>query len=105
MLLLLGVGGWSGFWRDLGENAVWVVVYLAFLSATAFTLWNRLIEQYSVNVLSAYRFLIPLCGVLESAMLVEGETIGIGIVLGGLLILGSLYAMSRLESRVPQAGA
>ncbi len=98
-LLLLGLGGWDGFWRDLGSGAIWVLLYLAFLSATAFTLWNRLIEQYSVNVLSAYRFLIPLCGVLESALFVQSESIGLGIVLGGVLILGSLYAMSRLEKR------
>ncbi|MDQ8184038.1 DMT family transporter [Pelagicoccus sp. SDUM812002] len=96
-LLLLGVGGWSGFWRDLGDNAIWIILYLAFLSATAFTLWNRLIEQYSVNVLSTYRFLIPLCGVVESALLIESESIGLGIVLGGVLILGSIYGMGRLE--------
>ncbi|MBD5779442.1 DMT family transporter [Pelagicoccus sp. NFK12] len=98
VLALLGLGGWQGFWQDLGLGAVWVLLYLAFLSATAFTLWNRLIEQYSVNVLSAYRFLIPLCGVLESALFVPGESVGIGIVLGGALILGSLYGMSRIEN-------
>lgn len=100
VLLLLGLGGWNGFWEDLGSSAIWPLLYLSFLSATAFTLWNRLIEQYSVNVLSAYRFLIPLCGVLESALLVEDESIGLGIVMGGCLILGSLYAMSRLEKRI-----
>lgn len=98
VLLLLGLEGWNGFWRDLGSNAIWVMLYLAFLSATAFTLWNRLIEQYSVNVLSAYRFLIPLCGVIESALLVKSESIGLGIIAGGVLILGSLYTMSRLQS-------
>ncbi|MDQ8181669.1 DMT family transporter [Pelagicoccus sp. SDUM812005] len=98
-LLLVGLEGWDGFWRDLSGKALWALLYLAFLSATAFTLWNRLIEQYSVNVLSAYRFLIPLCGVIESSLLVEGETIGLGIVLGGTLILGALYGMSRLERR------
>lgn len=98
ILTALGAGGWNGFWSDLGSGAVWVMLYLAFLSATAFTLWNRLIEQYSVTVLSAYRFLIPLCGVVESALLIEGESIGWGILVGGALILGSLWAMSRLEA-------
>lgn len=98
-LLLIGSYEWNGFWKDLGVEAIWIMLYLSFLSATAFTLWNRLIEQYSVNVLSAYRFLIPLCGVIESALFVKSETVGLGIVVGGCLILGSLYAMSRLESR------
>ncbi|MBK1877055.1 DMT family transporter [Pelagicoccus mobilis] len=99
LLTVLGANGWNGFWSDLGTDAIWIMLYLAFLSATAFTLWNRLIERYSVTVLSAYRFLIPLCGVIESSLLIEDESIGIGIVVGGSLILGSLWAMSRLEAR------
>lgn len=98
ILLAIGANGWTGFWDDLGSGSIWVILYLAFLSATAFTLWNRLIEHYSVAVLSAYRFLIPLCGVLESALLIEGESIGPGIIAGGGLIVGSLWFMSRLDS-------
>lgn len=101
LLTLVGLPGWKGFWSDVGGEAVWVLLYLAVLSATAFTLWNRLIEQYSVSILSAYRFLIPLCGVVESALFIEAESVGFGIASGGLLILGSLYAMSRLESGPP----
>lgn len=91
MLLLVGASEWNGFWKDIGWESMLVIGYLAFLSATAFTLWNRLIEQYSVSVLSTYRFLIPMCGVLESALLVKEETIGVGIIIGGAMILGSLY--------------
>lgn len=98
-LLAVGSPAWNGFWKDVGWEAWLVIGYLAFLSATAFTLWNRLIEQYSVNVLSAFRFLIPLCGVLESAILVEEESIGLGIALGGSLIFASLYWMSRISER------
>lgn len=99
MLVLVGYQGLHGFWKDVGVEAIWIFGYLAFLSATAFTLWNRLIEQYSVNVLSAYRFLIPLFGVTESALLIESESIGLGIILGGTLIIASLIAMSRLETK------
>ncbi|MDQ8201869.1 DMT family transporter [Pelagicoccus sp. SDUM812003] len=96
MLYVTGASGWSGFWKDIHFDAIWPILYLSFLSATAFTLWNRLIERYSVNVLSAYRFLIPLCGVIESALFIEEETIGLGIVVGGVLVLASLVAMGRL---------
>lgn len=98
-VILLAIGsvqGWRGFWNDVGPVAIYSLLYLSVLSATAFTLWNKLIEQYSVNVLSAYRFLIPLFGVLESAWLVPSETIGAGIVVGGALIIISLYAVSRI---------
>ena len=88
---------WEPFWRDFGWSTAGVTLYLSILSATAFTVWNRLIERYSVNVLSAYRFLIPLFGVLESALFLEEETVGIGIAIGGVTLLAALYAMSRLE--------
>ena len=52
-----------------------------------------------MNVLSAFRFMIPLCGVIESSVFLESESIGMGIVVGGAILLGSLFAMSRIESK------
>ncbi|MDE0766933.1 MAG: DMT family transporter [Opitutaceae bacterium] len=100
-LMLTVVGGfqWEAFSQDYNWVTLGVTVYLAILSATAFTLWNRLIERYSVNLLSGFRFMIPLCGVIESAVFLETETIGIGIVIGGAILLGSLFAMSRIEAK------
>lgn len=98
--LMLSVAGsyeWKAFVDDYSLATLGVTVYLALLSATAFALWNRLIELYSVNVLSAFRFLIPLFGVVESALFLKNETVGVGIVVGGAILVGSLYAMSRLE--------
>lgn len=97
MLSVVGSFEWRAFASEYSLATFGVTVYLALLSATAFALWNRLIELYSVNVLSAFRFLIPLFGVVESAIVLKNETIGIGIVVGGSVLIGSLYAMSRLE--------
>ncbi|MCH6259229.1 DMT family transporter [Puniceicoccaceae bacterium K14] len=97
LLMAVGAKGWGSYWTSFSWATFGVTVYLAILSATAFTLWNRLIENYSVNVLSSFRFLIPLCGVIESAIFIKGETIGMGIVVGGVLIVGSLAISSRIE--------
>ena len=97
LLMASGAFEWDVFWSRYSGYTLAVTIYLAFLSATAFTLWNRLIERYSVNVLSAFRFLIPLCGVVESALFIKSETVGMGIIVGGCLVIGSLIAMSRLE--------
>lgn len=99
MLVVVGAFEWEAFSKDYNWLTLGVTVYLAILSATAFTIWNRLIERYSVNVLSAFRFMIPLCGVIESSVFLESESIGIGIVVGGAILLGSLFAMSRIESK------
>ena len=97
LLLATGSYSWRAFWGDYSWVTFGVTAYLAFVSAMAFTLWNRLIERYSVNVLSAYRFLIPLCGVVESVVFVETESVGIGILLGGTVVIGSLMAMNKIE--------
>jgi drug/metabolite transporter (DMT)-like permease len=99
MLCVAGLYETGPFIEDYKWPTFGVTVYLAFLSATAFTVWNRLIQLYSVNVMSAFRFLIPLFGVIESALFLKNETIGIGIVVGGAILIGSLYMMGRLEER------
>ena len=99
MLCAAGLYETEPFIVDYSWPTFGVTVYLALLSATAFTVWNRLIQLYSVNVMSAFRFLIPLCGVIESALFLKNETIGIGIVVGGAILIGSLYMMGRLEEQ------
>lgn len=101
-VLLLGTGAfeWPAFWSHYNLTTFGVTLYLAVLSATAFTVWNRLIENYSVNLLSTFRFMIPLCGVIESAIFIKSETVGVGILVGGVIIIGSLFAMSRIEKTV-----
>ncbi len=101
-VMLLASGGyrWQAFWSHYNWVTFGVTFYLAALSATAFTIWNRLIERYSVNLLSTFRFLIPLCGVVESALFIEGETIGPGILVGGTIVILSLIAMSRVNGNL-----
>ena len=96
LLLLTAAPHWGSYFGHFSTTTLWVTVYLAFVSAAAFTTWNRLIEHYSVNTLSTYRFLIPLFGVTESALFIPQERIGMGIVFGGLIILGCLIAISRI---------
>ena len=96
LLLLTAAPHWVGYFGHFSATTLWVTCYLAFVSAAAFTTWNRLIEHYSVNTLSTYRFLIPLFGVIESAIFIPQERIGLGIVIGGSIILGCIIATSRI---------
>lgn len=76
--------------RFISLDLARIIGYLALLSALAFTLWNQLIEQNSVNRMAAYRFLIPLFGVLESVIFIPEESLGIGLIIGMILIAISL---------------
>ena len=89
----------------IGETAAFTDVrvagttlYLAFVSAAAFTLWNGLTRRYPVNILAGYRFLIPLCGVVQSALFISGESPGAGIYIGGSIVIAGIFLISRLRS-------
>lgn len=74
-------------------------VWLAFVSATAFSIWNYLSTIFPVTLLASYRFLIPVCGVLESLVFLRSESPGWGLILGGLLVLGSMSIARRTSPR------
>jgi drug/metabolite transporter (DMT)-like permease len=97
MLLLTAISSWPSYIGHFNLTTLLVTLYLAFLSATAFTLWNHLIELYSINVLSTFRFLIPLMGVLESTLFIPGENLRPGIVIGALIVLTSLIIIARVK--------
>ena len=97
LLTLSGIMALDDLVQHLNIRLVMVTLYLAFVSAAAFSLWNWLVQIYSVNTLAGYRFLIPLCGVIESTILIESEVPGPGIFAGGSLIVLSLLWLSRTE--------
>ena len=91
-------------WRivvQAGLPLIGMTFYLAFVSATAFSLWYTLVSRFEVAKLSGYRYLIPVCGVLESALFIPGETLGWATLLGGVLVLCSVKLLER--SKVVQA--
>lgn len=92
-LCLLGVPSWEN-WGQLFDAYVWMMtLWLAFVSATAFAVWNHISTLYPVPLLASCRFLIPICGVLQSLYFLEGESAGWGLLLGGALVISSaLYA-------------
>lgn len=95
-LLLLACAGSAitNFFSVLDAELALITLYLALVSATAFSIWNHLVETYSVSLLATYRFLIPLFGAIESAIFIKSETLSLGSLIGGILIIGCVYAAS-----------
>ncbi|CAA6678044.1 MULTISPECIES: DMT family transporter [unclassified Lentimonas] len=102
LLLLTAAPYWHSYFSHFNITTLLVTAYLAFLSAAAFAIWNQLIEHYSVNVLSSFRFIIPLFGVIESVLFIPGETLRLGIVIGAVIIFGCLIAVARIEQAPPE---
>ncbi|WP_127529405.1 DMT family transporter [Paenibacillus kobensis] len=63
-----------------------LLLYLAFLSAAAFMLWNVIMKYNPVGLVSVYLFLIPVFGVLLSAIFLQ-ESLHLDTLLSLLLIV------------------
>ena len=60
-----------------GPAAAGVLVYLAFLSAIAYSLWGVLLKHNPVSRVTVFAFMIPVFGVLLSKLMLE-EASGVG---------------------------
>jgi len=61
-------------------------LWLAFLSAAAFTLWYMVLKYNPLGQVSIYKFLIPVFGAIFSALLIPGEKITPGVLVALVLV-------------------
>lgn len=80
-LLVVGAGAFPEAALLMPMKAIGLTLWLAFVSAAAFGLWNHLSTLHPMPLLAGYRFLIPVCATLES-MLFLGERPGWGFACG-----------------------
>lgn len=99
MLTLSGVAAWPEIVQLFSPKVILLTAYLAVVSAIGFGLWNHLTQLFPVNLLAGYRFLVPVCAVIESSLLVTGESPGIGIWLGGAIVIASVVGLQRSSAQ------
>lgn len=74
-----------------------VLVYLAFLSAVAYSLWSNLLKYNSVSRVAVWSFTNPLFGVIFSMLLLDGEkqTFGLRTVAALFLVCLGIFVVNR----------
>ena len=85
-----------------------ITMWLALVSAVAFSLWNSLSRRYPVPLLASYRFLIPLCGILEAFLLLGGDWPGGLFWIGAAMVLAAAVLVrtwGELEREGTDAGS
>lgn len=97
MLTLTGVLAWPDIVSLFPPKVIIITIYLACVSATGFGIWNYLTSIFPVNLLAGYRFLVPICAVIESSIFVSGETPGLGIWIGGGFVIAALLGLQRTK--------
>ena len=77
-------------------GGIGMLIYLALVSAIAYSLWGILIKHNPISRVAVFGFMNPVCGVILSAILLdEGSSLGVmSLVSLGLVCLG-IYIVNR----------
>lgn len=95
LFALISHRGWHMLPQIFDLYTIMLTCWLIIVSATAFSIWNHLSTLYSPNLMASYRFMIPLCGMMESLLLLPGERMSLGLGIGAVIIVGSTWFMHR----------
>lgn len=74
--IMLSILGWclGGRLTTVKIQGIFILIYLAFISAAAYTIWSILLKHNSVSKVSIFKFMNPLFGVVISAIILKGES-------------------------------
>ncbi|MGN0350803.1 MAG: DMT family transporter [Roseburia sp.] len=80
-----------------------MLLYLAFISAAAYSLWGILLKYNPVSRVAVFGFMNPVFGVILSAVLLkESGTIGVMCVVSLLLVCAGIYIVNKAESNMKE---
>lgn len=95
VLLTIGFGGTKEF-LNFSPLTLGLLLYAAFLSATAFSLWYALLKYNRAGEISLYKFMIPVSGSFLSALLIPKEDFTLYMIAAlGLVALGIVFVNYR----------
>ena len=75
-MILIGLGCGGRVDLMAGAEAVVLLLYLGLISAVAYTLWSILLKYNPVSRVTVFGFMIPVFGVLLSAVFFRGKQPG-----------------------------
>ena len=93
LLIIAGLcfGGGLDFSKLTG---VWILIWLAFVSAAAFSIWTALLKYHSASRISVFTLLIPVFGTALSGLLLGESVFRIETLLALLLIAAGIVMVN-----------
>ncbi len=70
------------------------LIYLAFLSAAAFTIWNALLTANPIGKMSVFNFIIPVSGTILSGIFLGENIADVRYLISLVLICAGIYAVT-----------
>lgn len=94
--IILAVAGVAlgGQWALTTLDGMLALLYLALVSAVAYTLWSLLLQHNPVSRVTVFGFLTPVFGVLLSAALLGEGDLTLQIVAGLVLVCAGIFAVN-----------
>ena len=93
ILLFAGTAG-GGALDTVSAAGVAVLMYLAFLSAAAFTLWTMLLNRTGVGSISSFNFIIPVSGTILSAVFMHENIFRLRYAVALLLVCAGILLVN-----------
>ena len=85
----------GGHLEGFNVSAVLMLIYLAFISSVAYSLWSILLTYNPVSRVAVFGFMNPIIGFLLSAILLdEAGTIGIFTLIALILVCAGIYIVN-----------
>ena len=93
----------GGTLKITSAKAVFMLLYLALLSAVAYSLWSVLLKYNPVSKVTVFGFLNPVFGSVFSVIFLgETEAFGISAVLSLVLVSVGIYIVNRKETELKE---
>ena len=101
--LLLCTVGFAGYphFPALGLGSGLLLLYLAALSAVAFTLWFILLKYHNASTLTQYKFAVPIFGSILSVIFISEEHLGLEIIAAIALVALGTYIVNKRSRKDP----
>lgn len=96
-VIMVGIGLlMGGKLTTVTGSGMGVLVYLAMVSAVAYSLWGILLKYNPVSRVSIFGFMNPVFGVILSAILLrEGDTLGVTCLISLILVSLGIYIVNK----------
>ena len=94
VLILIGLCGHGQFGAVTGEGLL-LLLYMAFLSAAAFTVWTMLLKHNAASRIAIYNFLIPIFGTTFSVMFLGESVFNVRSVVALILACAGIYIVNK----------
>jgi len=101
LLIAVGLPGLRPQAMVFTNKALLLLIYSAFLSATAFSLWYAILKYNKAGEISVYKFMTPVSGAILSALFIPGEHLTLNMFIAlGLVALGVIIV--NYQRRLPK---